>query len=254
MYHVIALLRFLIIQKLKPTSAVWPQLGHETSIAKIRTLDLSGNPLKSIPVEVYGMVNLKSLFISGCSCQYVNSMDTLEHVTKLKLDHNDLESEKVGALPPALVSLNLSYNHFNCLPTALHGLMYLVTLELNNNRIISLDGIELLVSLEEINLDDNLLADLPESICALTKLKKISLARNRFTKLSVHRPGEQSIPAGLLQNSALDHIELAGNTGITKKDIMSFEGIDKFLERRQALKEKNFSGGAMSEVGLLGLD
>jgi len=230
------------------------QLGHETIIAKVKTLDLSGNPLKSVPVEVYGMVNLKSLFISGCGCQYVNNLDTLEHTTKLKLDHNDLEAEKIGTLPPPLVSLNLSFNHLRSLPTAFSALIYLVSLELNNNRIESLNGIELLVSLEEANLDDNLLTDLPESICALTKLKKISLARNRFAKHSASRPWEQSIPAGLLQNSALDHIELAGNTDITKADIMSFVGIDKFLERRQALKEKNFSGGALSETGLFGLD
>lgn len=200
------------------------------------------------------MVNLKSLFISGCACQYVNNMDTLEHVAKLKLDHNDLESEKVGTMPSMLVSLNLSFNRLNSLPIALNGLVLLVSLELNNNRIESLTGIELLVSLEEINLDDNLLTELPETICVLTKLKKISLARNRFAKHSTSRPGEQSIPAGLLQNSALDHIELAGNTGITREDIMSFVGIDKFLERRQALKEKNFSGGALSETGLFGLD
>lgn len=233
---------------------MWPQLGHESIVAKVKTLDLSGNPLKSVPIEVYGMVNLKSLFISGCGCQYVNDMDMLDHATKLKLGHNDLESEKIGTLPPALVSLNLSFNHLSNLPAAFSGLIFLVSLELNNNRIESLIGIELLVSLEEVNLDDNLLTELPESICALTKLKKISLARNRFAKHSVNRPGEQSIPAGLLQNSALDHIELAGNTGITKTDIMSFVGIDKFLERRQALKEKNFSGGALSETGLFGLD
>lgn len=199
------------------------------------------------------MVQLKSLFISGCAVQYVNNLEGLEKLTKLKLDHNDLEQDKLGALPATLITLNLSFNHFSSLPAVLNSLVNLVSLEMQNNRIESLYGIELLVSLEDINLDDNLLCDLPEQICALTKLKKISLARNRFTKVSSTRPGEQSIPAALLQNSALDHIELAGNA-ITKADVLKFDGIDKFLERRQALKDKNFSGGALMEVSLFGLD
>jgi len=199
------------------------------------------------------MVQLKSLFVSGCGVQYVNNLEGLEKLTKLKLDHNDLEQDKVGSLPATLITLNLSFNHFSSLPAVLNSLVNLVSLEMQSNRIESLYGIELLISLEEINLDDNLLCDLPEQICALTKLKKISLARNRFTKVSSQRPGEQSIPAGLLQNSALDHIELAGNA-ITKAEVLKFQGIDKFLERRQALKDKNFSGGALMEVTLFGLD
>lgn len=242
-----------MIQKLKPSSEIWPELEQESVVSKIKSLDISGNALKMIPVQVYQLSNVKTLLANGCSIQYTNSLEALTKLTKLGLDHNILEDDKIGPLPESLITLNLSFNHLNNFPAALHCLVNLISLQLSSNRIESLYGIDMLVSLEEVNLDDNLLEELPESICALTKLKKISLLRNRFTKTAVTREG-QSIPAGLLENSAVDHIDLMGNVGITRADVMAFKGIDKFLERRQALKEKNFSGGALIETTLFGLD
>lgn len=178
----------------------------------------------------------------------------LNRLVKIKLDHNDLEVDKIGPLPTTLTALNLSFNHLTGIPAVLNGLMNLVTLDLSSNRIESLYGIDALVALVEITLDDNILVELPESICALTKLRRISLARNRIGKHAITRPGQQSIPAGLLENSELDHIDLTANPGISKADVMSFVGIDKFLARRQALNDKNFSGGALMELTLFGLE
>lgn len=205
-------------------------------------------------MEVYQLVHVKSLFLSGCNLQYTNDLRVLTRLTKLKLDHNDLEVDKIGPLPTTLSIVNLSFNHLTGLPAVLNGLVNIITLDLSSNRIESLYGIDSLVALVEVTLDDNLLVELPESICALSKLRHISLARNRFEKCAITRPGEQSIPAGLLENSELDHIDLTGNPGITKADVMSFVGIDKFLARRQALKDKNFSGGALMEITVFGLE
>lgn len=223
-------------------------------IAHLKTLDLSGNSLKALPPEVYALVNLKALFMTGCGIHAINDMHSMTRLSKLKLDHNDLEVDRVRRLPPSLTTLDLSYNHLLGLPASLNGLTNLISLDLACNRIESIYGIEGMPNLVSLNLDDNLLLELPESICLLVKLKKISLARNRFTKHSVTRPGEQSIPAGLLENSELDHIDLTGNVGISKADVMAFVGIEKFLARRQALKDKNFQGGALADCSLFGLE
>lgn len=223
-------------------------------VSKLKTLDLSGNDLKTVPVEVYQLVNIKSLFMSGCNIQYTNDLRVLPRLVKLKLDHNDLEVDKIGPISPTVTMLNLSFNHLTGIPAVLTGLVNLITLDLSSNRIESLYGIDALVALVEVTLDDNRLVELPESICVLVKLRRISLARNRIGKYAVTRPGQQSIPAALLENSELDHIDLSGNPGICRADVMSFAGVDQFLARRQALKDKNFSGGALTDGTLFGLE
>lgn len=233
---------------------LWGELASPVIVARLKTLDLSGNRLKAIPVEVYQLVNLKSLFLTGCNLQFTNNLHDMVNLTKLKLDHNDLEVEKVRTLPISLVILDLSFNHLVGIPASLNGLINLLVLNLSNNRIESIYGIDGLLALTHLNLDDNLLVELPESICQLVKLKKLSLARNRFTKHSISRPGDQSIPAALLERSELDHIDLAGNVGLSKAEVMAFAGIEHFLRRRQALSDKNFQGGALADNSLFGLD
>jgi Leucine-rich repeat (LRR) protein len=199
------------------------------------------------------LLHLKAFFITGCQIQYTNDLRASVKLTKLKLDHNDLEVDKIGPLPNALMTLDLSFNHLSGLPAVLNGLMNLIFLDLSNNRIESLYGIDGVPALVNLIVDDNLLIELPDSICLLLKLKKLSLARNRMGKQAITRPG-QSIPAALLENSELDHIDLSGNVAICKADVMAFVGIDKFLQRRQALSDKNFQGGAMTDGSLFGLD
>lgn len=232
---------------------MWLELGTPGMVTKLKTLDLSGNSFKTIPIEVYGLINLKSLFLTSCSIQYTNNMCNMVKLTKLKLDHNDLEVDKIGTMPESLNTLDLSFNHLNGLPAILNGLTNLMYLDLSSNRIESLYGIDGLPGLVNLIMDDNLLVELPESICLLVKLKKLSLIRNRFIKNATTRSG-QSIPVGLLENTELDNIDLTGNVSISKADVMGFIGIEKFLQRRQALKDKNFQGGALSDTTLFGLD
>ena len=48
-------------------------------------------------------------------------------------------------------------------------------------------------------------------------------------------------------------LDLFGNP-ITKVDVMKFDGVEVFLERRKLQKDKSFSGGASSDHSLFGLD
>mmetsp|Transcript_238 Transcript_238/g.487 ORF Transcript_238/g.487 Transcript_238/m.487 type:complete len:277 (+) Transcript_238:120-950(+) len=239
-------------QRLKSNSSSWALLTADALAPKLKTLDISGNQLKALPVEIYLLSNLKSLFASNCSIQYTNDLSGLEKLTNLKLDHNDLEVDKIAALPASLLMLNLSSNHLSGVPSILHTALLLTKLDISYNRLESLVGIECLLNLTELNCDDNLLAELPESMGLMVKLRHLTAKRNKLSKRALTHLG-QSIPPSLLANTALDNLELTGNP-IRKEEVLHFEGVESFLVRRKATKDKNFAGGGLVEVSIFGLD
>jgi leucine-rich repeat protein SHOC2 len=175
-------------------------------------------------------------------------MVTLNRLTHLKLDHNDLEGHKVGVFPVGLQHLDLSFNHIQNLPANVLNCVILQHLDLNQNRLATIAGIEVLVLLVELILDDNNLTEIPPEISALCKLRHLSLKNN---KLSNAMP----LPPGLFTDTAVLNIELSGNKDLSKGELMRLEGVDVFLERRKACKNKAISGGGMlSDELLFGLD
>lgn len=214
---------------------------------------MSGNSLKSLPVEVYSMTNLKTLHASRCGLQRISDLTPLDKLTQLYLDKNDLEIDMIMPLPVSLQKLDLSTNHFSALPPVLPGLMNLTELNLAGNRIQILTGIGGLVSLVNLILDDNAICEVPEEAANLVKLRSISLKNNRITKRAASHDG-QSIPAAFFSQTNVDTIDLSGNAGLTKADVMAFEGVDKFIERRKKVKDRSFQGGAMTDFKMFGLD
>ncbi|KIW16997.1 hypothetical protein PV08_04188 [Exophiala spinifera] len=131
----------------------------------------------------------------------------------LSLADNSLTTISARSLAPVattLRSLNLSSNLFTEIPDSLASLTRLVSLDLSNcmigslqslskyplpavltvnlkaNRLRSLAGIEKLLSLEQLNIQDNKLSD-PMDMARLTcipNLKRIWVKRNPFTKTS----------------------------------------------------------------------
>ncbi|KAK6379803.1 hypothetical protein LTS17_005876 [Exophiala oligosperma] len=131
----------------------------------------------------------------------------------LSLADNSLTTISARSLAPVattLRSLNLSSNLFTEIPDSLASLTRLVSLDLSNcmigslqslskyplpavltvnlkaNRLRSLAGIEKLLSLEQLNIQDNKLCD-PMDMARLTcipNLKRIWVKRNPFTKTS----------------------------------------------------------------------
>ena len=205
--------------------------------------------LKSIPVEVYQLINLKTLIASKCSLQSTYDLSALTKLSYLKLDKNDLEHDKLGNLPISLTKINIEGNHLTHLPPTLLSAFKIITLELSGNRLISLDGIGELVNLLDLYIDDNLLEYLPEEVSLLSKLKKLSAKRNKLT-IAPNKP--QIIPTSFLVHSMVENIDLEGNQ-LTKAEVLSLEGMDQFLERRKALKDKNMNGGALQDYSVFGL-
>lgn len=231
---------------------VWGQLTDPVKIQKIRSLDISGNPqLKTIPLEVHGLVNLKSLSTSKCSIQRLHNLEMLTRLTMLRLDRNDLEETTVGTLPPSINQLSVRDNHFRSLPPTLLTLERLIFLDLSGNRLENIEGIHVLRTVQELLLDDNNLQDLPESIGALVRLQFLSLKNNQLKNVAATREG-QSIPATLFVSTTIERLDLAGNP-LRQREIMSFEGVEVFLARRKASKDKALQGGGMVDSSLFGL-
>ena len=61
--------------------------------------------------------------------------------------------------------------------------------------------ISLLVKLETLNLSENLLVQVPSSMCQLKNLKQINLSKNSL----------RSVPRELCQIQLLDHLDLSAN-------------------------------------------
>lgn len=220
----------------------------------MKTIDISGNAVKALPVEIYSMIQLRILHGSRCSIQRVSNLSLLDRLTQLDLDKNDLEVDVLGPLPPSLLRLNLSNNHFSGLPPALNNLVNLTELNLSGNRIESIAGVGILVALQVLTLDSNQIGEIPEDAAKLVRLKQVSLKNNRMGKMSISNPEKQSIPASFFSLTQVDTINLTGNNNLNKSDVLGFIGIDVFIERRRKSKEKSLQGGAMTDFELFGLE
>lgn len=229
-------------------------LADPVKIERLRNLDISGNPqLKSLPIEIHDLVHLKTLQAGKCSFQRLHSLEGLTRLTLLRLDGNDLEASTVGPLPRSLAQLKLRDNHLQELPQSLWSLDKLYLLDLCGNRLEVITGVETLVSLQELLLDDNLLQELPEALASLSRLMTVSVRSNQIRRWSPSGgEGVQSIPAVIFTSSSIERLDLTHNP-LRQAEIMAFDGIDIFLERRKAGKDKALSGGAMVDTSLFGL-
>jgi Leucine-rich repeat (LRR) protein len=240
-------------QDIKSNSKVWNAIANPDLALKIKTLDLSDNPLKSLPQHISVLDNLKTLIVSKCNLQRTPNLSVLVELKRLDLDGNDLEEETIGPLPDRLLKLTLNTNHLVKFPELLTTLVFLQELDLSCNRLDDIECVGRLTALVVLNLDENNLVDLPESLGNLSKLKKITVKKNLLIPKSPTRC-TQSIPRSLFTETAVETIELNGNEYLKKTDILSFEGIDVFLERRRLSKEKSIQGGAMTDFSLFGID
>jgi len=109
--------------------------------------------------------------------------------------------------------------------------------------------------LVELKLDRNQITAISGDIFAAAawgKLKSLSLESNQITSSS--RSGTpQTLPAGLFTSTCLHDLNLKGNP-LQKRELMDFDGFEKFLERREGVKKKDLDGGAMVNLTLCGLD
>lgn len=240
-------------QKLQFKSKFWINFSNPDISNNLKSLDISRNSIERIPNEIARLVGLKVLIVNNCQLTEVIDLTLLIQLNEFQGSQNALENGKIFGFPQSLIRCDLSFNHFFMFPSELSSLSNLKELNLSNNAIELLDGIGMLISLTQLYLDNNRLRELPEEIQNLSQLKLLSVKYNLFTKRAVTR-NDQSIPAGLFLSTELNRLELEGNTSITKAEVLDFDGINAFLERRKKVKDKHIQGGALGDLSLFGIE
>ena len=117
-------------QEVKSNSPIWTSISAPDLAGKIKVLDLSCNPLKSLPAHILLLEHLKTLHISKCNLQRLPNLSTLIEMKKIELDNNDLEETTICPLPVSLTRLNLSFNHIIKFPSVLNELVHVQDLDL----------------------------------------------------------------------------------------------------------------------------
>lgn len=197
----------------------------------IRSLDLSVNKLKSIPDYIGSFTNLKHVNLSS------NRLNTLPQTIGdlRKLETLDVSSNCLTSLPTTLEKLAnlrtlvLKDNALTSFPLQIVQLKHLEVIDLSKNKISEIpDGIGGLQS-TELNLNQNQLSKISESIALCPRLKVLRIEENCLPA--------SSIPKKLLSDSQVNLICFDGNL-FEPKDFQAIEGHDKYLERFTASKKK----------------
>lgn len=147
-------------------------------------IDVSRNRLK----ELVSFQNFKNLQELNASFNYLGDLSCLSHnvnLTRLNLEGNQIENLHGLESLRNLVSLKLKFNSLSgAIDLTSWDLPKLQDLDLSNNRITSVVGLEKLVLLRILNLNENNLVDLS---CAepLPHMKKLLLSLNHLEVLNL---------------------------------------------------------------------
>mmetsp|Transcript_35615 Transcript_35615/g.74124 ORF Transcript_35615/g.74124 Transcript_35615/m.74124 type:complete len:289 (-) Transcript_35615:518-1384(-) len=262
---------------------------------KLGVLSLSGHNLESIPSELFGedfQNKLRTLDLSSNKISSLGRLSVLKELKSLNLDKNSLcagslseikkltklqslscafnvlgvmpgkkdvassdEVEKISVppLPVSLKQLMLAGNRLSVIPQSIlsSALIKLEKIDLCDNDITTLpETIAALAGLQELRLDNNKISRIPESMGQLKKLKVLSLKKNRISVQSTvfNASNPQPIPASLFTDTPLIDLNLHGNA-MTNTQLNEFEGFQEFLERRQKVKSKT-----MTNLDVCGLE
>lgn len=199
----------------------------------LRTLDLSGNKLTSVPTAISKFEQLKHLTLMNNRIAFLpDSVGNLKKLETLSLGGNH-----VVRLPETLSQLsnlrnvNLSDNRLAAFPHCFCGLKHLDVLDLSRNRISEVPDFVGDIHATELNLNQNQVSMISESIANCPRLKVLRLEENC---LQIN-----SIPTQLLSSSNVSLLAVEGNL-FELKDLQEKEGYEMYMERYTATKKKMF--------------
>ncbi|MEH2140405.1 leucine-rich repeat domain-containing protein [Nostoc sp.] len=165
---------------------------------------VSGNNLKTLPLELSGLPNLRKLDISSNPLESIPDVVTqILHLEELILIRVELtEIPEAIANLSNLTQLHLSRNQITEIPEAIAKLTNLTQLHLNSNRITQIpDAIAKLTNLTQLHLNSNQITQIPETIAKLTNLTQLHLNSNQITE----------IPEAIAKLTNLTQLDLIGN-------------------------------------------
>ena len=151
------------------------------TLRSLRELNLSGNPLKALPDSIGQLSQLETLNLSGSSLKALpDSIGQLSQLETLNLDGSSLEAlpDSIGQLS-RLEALDLSGSSLKALPDSIGKLSRLTTLDLSGSSLVELPaGIGGLASLTKLDLSSTGIETLPTMVGQLKSLQTLVLPSN----------------------------------------------------------------------------
>ncbi|WP_238845843.1 leucine-rich repeat domain-containing protein [Nostoc edaphicum] len=173
-------------------------------LPNLRKLDISGNPLETIPDVVTQILHLEELILIRVELTEIpDAIANLSNLTQLNLLSNQITQipEAIANLTN-LTNLDLSYNKITEIPEAIANLTNLTRLDLRNNKITEIpEAITKLTNLTRLDLTGNKITEIPEAIANLTNLTRLDLSDNPITQ----------IPEAIANLTNLTQLHLTGN-------------------------------------------
>lgn len=188
-----------------------PLLDKNYFVSNIKALDLSGLGLTMVPEFIHEMKILKTLNLSNNRIRSIDSTIFPESLTTLSLSNNSLTflgNNSIGNLKN-LVALFVDSNKIQSLDLDLSDFKYFRALSLSNNKLRTLKGIKSLpIELNLLDLSENLITTIPDTLCRLTKIRHLSLNDNNIKKVPVEYLEGRVEILGLLGNDIENYGEL----------------------------------------------
>ncbi|XP_048735035.1 leucine-rich repeat-containing protein 57-like [Ostrea edulis] len=197
----------------------------------LRTLDLSDNKLPGIPPSIGSFTLLKNLVLNRNKLEIIpDELGNLKKLECLSLDGNCLTR-----LPDSLSklsnlrTLNVSENKITHFPQSLTTLKNLDAVNLSRNKITEIPDAVGTCQAIELNLNQNQISRLSESISQCPRLKVLRLEENCLD-VSAFTPK-------VLKESKIALFSIEGNV-FDMKTFHNLEGYEEYMERYTETKKK----------------
>ncbi|MFN6481024.1 leucine-rich repeat domain-containing protein, partial [Nostoc sp. DedQUE07] len=144
-------------------------------------LDLSGQKLTHLPVEIGKLKQLESLILG----KKVEGYEVVGNRYLEKVSGNNLKTLPLELLDlPNLRKLDISGNPLESIPDVVTQILHLEELILIRVELTEIpDAIAKLTNLRELHLNGNQITEIPEAIAKLTNLRELHLSDNQITQI-----------------------------------------------------------------------
>lgn len=197
----------------------------------LRNLDLSGNKLVLLPVNVGAFKMLKNLTLTKNRLTSLpDDMGKLTKLENLQLSYNAIQTipETFQQLKN-LKEIYLAGNKLTKFPSCLCGLKQLNILDLSANSIREVPDSVGSLEATELVLNQNQISALSPKLADCPRLRTLRLEENCLSL--------QTIPSGLLSDSGVSLLALEGNL-FDVKSLDQLPGWEKYMDRYTAVKRK----------------
>lgn len=194
-------------------------------LTSLETLELQGNKLTGLPVEIRALTHLRILNISN---NKITSIPSEVFTSMSVIDLNACKNSLNGAFfevdnAPHLQTLSLANNSLKSLSASeMVSLPSIKHLDLSVNRLLSLPNMTTWTNIVTLLVGENSLTSVPEGFCSLQQLRNADFTGNDIDRLDPHIAlMEGLVNFNLAANPLRERKYLTMNVEDIKRDLMS---------------------------------